>query len=84
MRNHQDESRVSFDIRYKAAECFAPSVQIELFENAGFKETHIGFSAYLEYLKSICIIPRIRYIITEFGPNMGFLGIEGRFGVNVE
>ena len=75
----QDELRMSFDIRYKAGEYFIPVFQTELFRNAGFTEIHLGFSAYIHYFKSLRIVPRLRYIITEFDPNIGFIGLEGNF-----
>jgi len=77
--HNQDELRMNLDVRYKASEFFTPVLQVELFRNAGFTEIHLGFSAYLQYFKSIRIVPRIRYIITEFGPDIGFIGLEGNF-----
>jgi hypothetical protein len=75
----QDESKMNFDIRFKAGKYFMPVLQAELFRKAGFSEIHLGFSAYLLFFKSISIVPRFRYIISEFGSDMGFIGIEGGF-----
>jgi hypothetical protein len=75
----QDELRMSLDIRYQASNIFTPVIQTELFRNAGFREIHLGVAAYLQYFKNIRIIPRIRYIITQFGPNIGYIGFEGNF-----
>lgn len=77
--NKQDEIRASLDMRYKVTSCFTPELRSEIFQNAGFREIHLGFSAYLEYFKNIRIVPRIRYIITQFGPDIGYLGFEGSF-----
>ncbi|MBA4406127.1 hypothetical protein C0389_02515 [bacterium] len=82
--HNQDELRMSFDIRYKAGEYFTPVFQTELFRNAGYTEVHLGFSAYLQYFKNIRIIPRVRYIITEFGPDIGFIGLEGNFNFGIK
>lgn len=79
LRHTQDEVRMSFDIRYQVTDCFIPVVQTEVFRNAGYTEIHLGFSSYLQYLKSIKIVPRIRYIVTEFGPDMGYIGVESYF-----
>lgn len=75
----QNELRTSFDIRYKVTNYFRPELRMEIFKNAGFREIHLGFSAYLQYLKNIKIVPRIRYIITQFGSDIGYIGLEGNF-----
>lgn len=75
---YKEELRTSFDVRYKANEIFIPGLQAEFFKIADFYEIHLGVFAYLQYTNHVRIVPRIRYIITEFGPNIGFLGIEGQ------
>ncbi|HMN23841.1 MAG: hypothetical protein IT276_15320 [Ignavibacteriaceae bacterium] len=75
---YKEEIRTSFDMRYKTNNFFMFGLQAEYFKVANFYETHLGISAYLQYTNQIRIVPRIRYIITEFGPNIGFLGIEGQ------
>jgi hypothetical protein len=75
----QDELRMSADLRYKVGDYFTPVLQTELFRSAGFTEIHLGFAAYLQFFKSFGIIPRVRYIITQFGPKIGFIAVEGKF-----
>lgn len=75
---YKEELRTSIDVRYKVNEFFIPGLQAEFFNIANFYEIHLGVFTYLEYTNHVRIVPRIRYIITEFGPNIGFLGIEGQ------
>jgi hypothetical protein len=74
----KEELRTSFDVNYKVNEFFIPGLQAEFFNIANFYEIHLGVFAYLQYTNYVRIVPRIRYIITELGPNIGFLGIEGQ------
>lgn len=73
---NRDELRVSFDVHYIISENVSPVLQTELFELANFTEIHIGTSVYLQYFKGLRIAPRIRYIFTEFGPDIAFFGLE--------
>jgi hypothetical protein len=73
-----EEIRASINTIYKTTDFFSPSFQVEYFNVYNFYEIHCGFSAYLNYTEHIRIVPRIRYIATEFGPDIGFVGIEGR------
>lgn len=75
---YKEELRTSIDVHYKANNFFKPGLQAEFFNIANFYEIHLGAFAYLQYTNQVRIVPRIRYIITEFGPNIGFLGIEGQ------
>ena len=75
---YMEELRTSFDFCYKANNFFKPGLQAEFFNKANFYEIHLGVFAYLQYTNQVRIVPRIRYIITEFGPNIGFIGIEGQ------
>ncbi len=72
-----DEWRINFDFSYKLSNYFSPGLQLEYFEIYNYNEIHLGLFANVHYGKSFRIVPRIRYIITEFGPNIGFVGIEG-------
>ena len=74
----KEELRTNLDVCYKANNFFIPGLQAEFFNIANFYEIHLGGFAYLQYTNQVRIVPRIRYIITEFGPNIGFLGIEGQ------
>ena len=74
----KEELRTSLDLRYKLNDFFIPGLQVEFFNIANFYEIHFGTSAYLYYTNHLRIVPRIRFIITEFGPNIGFFGIEGQ------
>lgn len=75
---NQDELRGSFDIKYRISKHVMPGIQAELFDIANFREIHVGVMAALQYFDAVRIIPRVRYVITEFGPNIGYFGIEGR------
>jgi|WetSurMetagenome_2_1015567.scaffolds.fasta_scaffold06606_3 hypothetical protein len=75
---YKEELRTNLDVCYKANDFFKPGIQAEFFNIADFYEIHLGVFAYLEYTNHVRIVPRIRYIITEFGPNIGFFGIEGQ------
>jgi hypothetical protein len=44
-----------------------------------YNELQIGLSSYLKFDEKIMVVPRIRYIITKKGPNVGFAGIECSF-----
>lgn len=74
---NNDECRLNFDFSHKFSDYFSPGIQIEYFEIYNFNEIHLGIFANVRYGKSFRIVPRLRYIITESGPNMGFAGIEG-------
>lgn len=73
---HRDELRGSFDIQYKISENVSPVLQTEVFELTNFTEIHVSASVYLQYFMGLRIAPRIRYIFTEFGPDIAFLGLE--------
>ena len=75
---YKEELRTNLDVCYKANNFFIPGLQAEFFNIANFYEIHLGVFAYLQYTNHVRIVPRIRYIITEFGPNIGFIGIEGQ------
>lgn len=73
---NRDELRLSFDVNYKISEKAAPLLQIETFNLADFTEWQIGTGVYLNYYEGLLIIPRIRYIFTEFGPDIAYFGLE--------
>lgn len=75
---NRDELRGSFDIQYKISGNVSPVLQTEVFELTNFTEVHAGISVYLQYFKGFRIAPRIRYIFTEFGPDIAFAGLETR------
>ena len=75
---NRDEFRSSIDMSYEINELVSPGIQAEVFELADYKETHLGVFVYLNYLEGIRIVPRIRYIFTEIGPDILFFGLEGK------
>lgn len=74
---NRDELRVSASANYQITKHIIPGLQVELFELANFTELQFGALVYLKYYRGIQVIPRIRYIVTEFGPDIAFFGIEG-------
>lgn len=78
LKPYQDEFRASIDVNYHHNEFFTPSLQIEKFKILDYSETQIGIAGELNYYNYIKVIPRLRYIITDYGPNIGFIGIEGQ------
>ena len=74
---NRDELRVSVDANYNITEHIIPGLKVELFELANYTEIQFGTLVYLNYYAGIQIIPRIRYNVTEFGPDTMFFGIEG-------
>ncbi|GAB6281828.1 MAG: hypothetical protein STSR0008_05700 [Ignavibacterium sp.] len=81
---NNDEWRINFDLNYKLSKYLSPGLQCEYFEIYNFNEIHLGIFANVRYGKSFRIVPRFRYIITEFGPDYLFVGVEGHilFGKN--
>lgn len=73
---NRDELRGSFEVKYKISENVSPALQTEVFELASFTEIHVGASVYFQYFTGLRIAPRIRYIFTEFGPDIAFFGLE--------
>lgn len=73
-----EEIRSRFMSKYKINNFFSPAISIEYFNVYNYYEIQIGLSAYLNYTDHLRIVPRVCYIITEFGKDIGFLGIEGR------
>lgn len=73
---NRDELRGSFDIQYKISDNVSPVLQTEVFELTNFTEIQVGTSVYLQYFNGLRIAPRIRYIFTEFGPDIVFFGLE--------
>jgi hypothetical protein len=73
---NRDELRGSFDVKYKISENVSPALQTEVFELTNFTEIHVGASVYFQYFTSLRIAPRVRYIFTEFGPDIAFFGLE--------
>lgn len=78
LKPYQDEFRASIDVNYHHNQFFTPSLQIEKFKILDYSETQIGIAGELNYYNYIKMIPRLRYIITDYGPNIGFIGIEGQ------
>lgn len=74
---NNDELRINFDLSYKLSKYFSSGLQFEYFEIYNFNETHLGIFANVRYGQSFRIVPRLRYIITEFGPDFLFAGVEG-------
>lgn len=74
---NRDELRLSVDANYKITEHFIPGVKVELFKLIDYTELQFGALVILKYYRGIQIVPRIRYIVTEFGPDIAFFGIEG-------
>lgn len=74
----RDEFRYSLDIRYKLTTTVDFGVQTELFDVDDFTEIHLGTALYLNYFDGVRIVPRIRYILTEFGDDILFIGLEGK------
>ena len=73
---NRDELRLSFDINHKISKTVAPLFQTEIFKLADFSEFQFGIGAYLNYIEGLLITPRIRYIFTEFGPDIAYFGLE--------
>ncbi len=78
IKPYQDELRTSIDFQFKVSNNFTSTFQTEVFNIADFSEVHLGIAGTFQYYNIVKITPRIRYIITEFGPNIGFIGIEGQ------
>lgn len=74
-----DEIRTCADIYYTCSDFISSSLTVELFQSNYFKEVQIGFSPHIQFDKSVLITPRIRYIITETGPDIGQFGIDCHF-----
>ncbi len=75
---NRDEFRGSIDASYKITDIVSPGLQVEVFELADYTETHLGVFVYLNYFEGIRVVPRLRYIFTEIGPDILFLGLEGK------
>jgi hypothetical protein len=71
-----EEVRLSIDAGYRTSDLLKYGLQTEYFKITGYKELHLGFFLELKYFKGIKIIPRLRYIINDLGPNAGFIGVE--------
>ena len=75
---NRDEFRGSIDASYSITDIVSPGIQAEVFELADYTETHLGVFVYLNYFDGIRVVPRIRYIFTEIGPDILFVGLEGK------
>lgn len=78
----QSEIRTSADIRYNCSRLITTAFQIDFFRVAKFSEIQLCISAYFNYLKNLRFVPKTRYIITEYGPNIGFIGLECSYNIN--
>lgn len=74
---NRDELRGSVDFGMEWTETLRPVFQVEYFDVAGYHETQIGALMEIIPVREMRIIPKLRYIVTELGPDIAFFGIEG-------
>lgn len=72
------ELRTSTSLYCKITDAFSPSLSAEYFQLNNYNEVQVGLSSYLRFDEKILVVPRVRYIFTKIGPNIGYLGIECR------